>query len=258
MIFTGKNTVTLLLMLSALLVGCSSKEKSEKESSSVANTSSSQGSGSLEDIDGFWVSEKYISALIAKKTPFAGNPEFIEIDVEMGKLEWTNFHEAYHRNIFGYGWEGNRYYLKVSGPDSTDSLSEQFHFSFDGGALVFSEAGIVEQFDERFVKITSELPVYANKQILAGKYRDSEGKPYEFTENGQAIWPELSFDYKFVLDSTEANCPYIYSTVKDGNELPRLFGYKWEAEHLYIYEIIESEEAPISCAAEAFLTLVKE
>ncbi len=249
--------VIALLVLSMLFAGCAPKERPENPTISSESTSSSKKSNTLENIDGFWVTEKYLSTLAVNKTPLYGNPESIEINIIEKKIKWTNYHEGYSRNIFEYEKVNSLYRLMVSEPESLDSEAKPFFFQYENGALVFIEAGIVEQVNERFIRIPTNLPTFVNKQILSGKYIDSEGNHYEFTDNGKAIWPNSSFDYEIILDSTEASCPYISSSMEDSDGSPKSFGYKWESEYLYIFEIVEGEDAPISCAKEALLKLAK-
>ena len=244
-------------MALVVFMGCSPKEKLSGDEFKSANKPSALDADNVKSVDGFWVSEKYLLTLKTSKNPFSGNPESIEINTKEKKLKWTNFHEGYWRNIFEYGKENDSHFLKVSEPESSSTKSTTVYFTVKDDALTFNGSGIVEQLNERFIKIPSELPEYANKQILAGKYRDAEGKLYEFTENGNAIWPELAFDYELILDSTEASCPYINSSIKESDGYPKRFGYEWQSENLYIFEIVEAGDAPISCAKDAYLKLVR-
>jgi hypothetical protein len=254
---TLKRLMLMLFVFSSSMFAVEPKEDFSLDKNADISKSSS-GTQRLEIIDGIWVSEKYLASLKTNKTPFKGNPESFEINTEGKKLKWTNFHEGYWRNIFAYGKEKNNYFLKVSEPESSSSNMELVRFSIENGALIFSEGSIVEQINERFIKIPSDLSEYANKLILSGSYKDAEGKRYKFTEEGNAIWPELTFDYKLVLDSSEAGCPYINANIKDNQGHPKRFGYKWGSEFLYIFEIVEDGDAPISCAKEPHLKLVKE
>lgn len=253
-----KQNVLLLTFFCALFVSCSPQKSSEQNNSNTQESSSAPVVQNLTNIDGFWVSEKYLAALKTNKAPFNENPETLEIDTKGKKLKWTNFHEGYARHIFEYRKENDFYMLKVSEPESSKPEAEVVRFSIEGEAIIFNEGRLVDQKNERFIKIPSELPDYANKLILSGRYKDAEGKSYIFTEQGNAIWPELTFDYDLVLDSTEAACPYISSSMKDDEGYPKSFGYKWDAEFLYIFDIVEDGDAPISCAKEPFLKLVRE
>lgn len=254
MIFLRKITILLPLLGCTFLLSCKPKPEENK---TVTIDSSSSSIQQLENINGIWVAQKYLDSLTSNRNPFNENPESLEIDIQNKKLIWTNFHEGYERNIFEYGRDQNVNYLKVSEPESSSADAELERFTIENGAIIFSTGKIVDQINERFTRIPSALSNYANKLILSGNYKDSDGKHYEFTESGSAIWPEQKFGYEFVLDSSEADCPYINSSIKDDNGYPKRFGYKWESETLNIFDIVENNEAPISCAKEPFLKLTK-
>lgn len=231
----------LCLLAPALLTGCSSNPPSQNQAKTEAKPSA------LDTINGTWVNEKYLSALKASKTPFASEPESITFSATEKKLTWTNFHEGFSQAISESGLEKNLYFLSVGAPESTEAKFTKVHFSLADNVLIFLEPGITKRTNERFVKINEELPQHANKLILAGKYKDSAGNFYEFTEAGQAKWPTMSFTYTFVLDPSEANCPYINTSIQNGAGEAVRFGYKWVAGQLYFFDIT-SEEAPISCS----------
>ena len=272
-----KNSKFFPLLVCVLLASCGQKEGDTSKSNVVEDTAVSVTTVSattvsatpapeapvtqireLKDIDGFWVAEKYLTTLTNSKNPFTGSPESIAINTTDKKINWTNFHEGYWRNINEYWLDNNdSYFLKVSEPESSNVEYEVARFSIDGEALVFHEGRIVQQLNERFVKIPFELPKYANKLILSGKYKDEAGKFYEFTDESKAIWPKSVFNYELVLDSTESDCTYIDTDLKDAAGERKRIGYKWESEILHIFEIVEVDNAPISCAKQPYLKLVK-
>jgi hypothetical protein len=265
MIFKSKISFAISLALCGIITSCSPREEpvqpppvtDSQPAPVVEDIPAVVEIAELEDIDGIWVPEKYVESLKATKNPFIGSPESIEINMHEQRLKWTNFHERYWRNIFDYGINEGRHFLKISEPESSNVVKEPVFFSLDNEAMIFNERGIVDQVNERFIKISVDLPKYANQQILAGKYKDKKGKLYEFTEDGKAVWPKLSFDYEVVLDPTEANCPYINSSIKEADGHPKRYGYKWDAEDLHIFEIVDGQGAPISCSKNAYLTLSK-
>lgn len=236
-----RNSLALIgLIFPALFCACSSNTPSEKQSAAVKPSV-------LETIDGIWVTEKYLTALKANKTPFVDKPESITFSAAEKKLAWTNFHEGFEQVITESGQDKNLYFLSVTAPQTTEPPTKKVHFSLHTDALIFLEPGVTERANERFVKINESLEQLANKLILVGKYKDSEGEFYEFTEDGKAKWPTMSFNYTFVLDPSEATCPYIITSISNGTGQPVRFGYKWVAGQLYFFDIT-SDDAPISCS----------
>lgn len=233
----------------AILSGCSSNKPAENSAAAKPSV--------LETLNGTWVSEKYLTAIKASKTPFVETPESISFSASEKKLTWSNFHESYGQVINEAGIEDKLHYLSVGTPESTDPAFKKVHFSLLNNGIIFLEPGVAAQTNQRFVKINEDLPQHANKLILAGKYKDSEGNFYEFTDNGQAKWPTMSFTYTFVLNSSEANCPYINTNIQNGSGEIVRFGYKWVAGQLYFFDITKEESFPISCSTLPIFSLSK-
>lgn len=231
----------------ALLTGCSSNKPAEPPAAK-ANL--------LETLNGTWVSEKYLSAIKASKTPFVDHLESLTIYAADKKITWTNFHEAYDQHVSDSGKENNLLFVSVGAPESTEPNYKKVHFSQLDNAIIFLEPGVAQQTNTRFIKIDEPLPQYANKLLLAGKYKDSEGNVYEFTPEGKASWPTMNFTYRFILDPIEANCPYIETSVRNGAGEPVRFGYKWVGAQLFFFDIT-NEDAPISCSKLPIFSLSK-
>ncbi|HWV15061.1 MAG TPA: hypothetical protein VN030_06475 [Cellvibrio sp.] len=260
MVFSSKKFALLAVVLLASCLGCTPRENHKQAENIVADNASASSAASKlpEDIDGVWVSKKYLLSLKANKTPFAANPESFEINREEERFTWTNFHESYWREIYSSGVENDHYFMVVSQPEDPDTSAGYVAFAIEEGELNFIEGEIAEQIDEPFIKIPSSLPQYANTLLLAGKYKDAKGNHYEFSEEGTATWPNLRFSYELVLDSSEAGCPYVSTDLKDADGNPKRFGYTWQADSLLIYEIVEGGDFPISCASKPYLQLTKE
>lgn len=239
----------LCLAAPALLAGCSSTPPAKQPTAELKPSV-------LETLNGTWVSEKYLTAIKANKTPFVDTPESLSFSASEKSLNWTNFHEGYKQIINEAGMEANLYFLTVGAPESSEPVFKKVHFSLLNNSIIFLEPGVTQSTNQRFVKINQDLPQYANKLILAGKYKDSEGNFYEFTEDGQAKWPTMSFTYTFVLDQSEANCPYINTNIQNGSGEIVRFGYKWVAGQLYFFDIT-AEDAPISCSKLPIFSLSK-
>lgn len=238
----------LICLATALMASCGSNKPAEKQAALKPSV--------LETLNGTWVAEKYLNALKANKSPFADTPDCVIFNAAEKKLTWTSFHESFDQVVAGSGQENNLYFLNVTAPQTTEPPVKKVNFSLANDILIFLEPGITHRTNERFVKINDTLPKHANKLLLAGKYKDSEGNFFEFTEDGQAKWPTMSFKYTFILDSSEANCPYINTDIQNGSGSIVRFGYKWVAGQLYFFDIT-AEDAPISCSKLPIFSLSK-
>ncbi len=239
----------LICLATALMASCGSNKPAEKQAAVKPSV--------LETINGTWVAEKYLTAIKTNKTPFVDEPESITFSAGDKKLTWTNFHEGYSQSIPEAGQEANLYFLHVTAPETTEPAVKKVNFSLANDVLIFLEPGITHRTNERFVRINDPLPKHANKLLLAGKYKDSEGNLFEFTEDGQAKWPTMSFNYNFIVNASEANCPYINTDIQNGSGSIVRFGYKWVAGQLYFFDITREEDAPISCSKLPIFSLSK-
>lgn len=101
--------------------------------------------------------------------------------------------------------------------------------------------------DDIFIRITSDqnepadkLERYINKRILAGTYRDQQGKIYTFTEEGQAQWPDTSFQYTIGIDCTFTDLDYIRITMEKRKLL--FYSFTFEQGQLKIFRSHVNED----------------
>ena len=162
-------------------------------------------------ITGTWVNEEYKNNLNSTKSPYRSICElpWIEIGSENNEIfynEYLNFHEGgTGGNITDIVFDAdkNRYDIELKSyfENSLIELNPSILVSEnqgEGNSIIYTnqEGEIVHQ----FFKIDKSPELYANEVILAGSYKDSKGNQYTFTNDGKAIWPKESFNYKIQLD----------------------------------------------------------
>ena len=54
--------------------------------------------------------------------------------------------------------------------------------------------------DVIFVRVEPTIEQFVNKAVLAGDYRDKSNRPFKFTVEGMAIWPDKTFKYEVDLN----------------------------------------------------------
>ena len=84
-----------------------------------------------------------------------------------------------------------------------------------------------------FSRIHSDAFEYANTLMLAGEYKDKNGKPYLFTTNQKAILPDREFQYGIGLDFVFADADFI--DYVEGDTYVRLC-YKITNDQLIFYD----------------------
>ena len=76
--------------------------------------------------------------------------------------------------------------------------------------------------------------------MIAGNYKDEQGRTVIFEESGKAIWPDKTFKYVVGLDCYWTNSKFDYFEVtgyKYKGIYPMRYGFEWRGNTLCIYEI---------------------
>jgi hypothetical protein len=136
-----------------------------------------------------------------------------------------------------------RYRLVVGPDDRPVSSSEVTYIPFQGARnaqggfdkLRIAEPAFLKGKWGDFLPLPGELGPALNRIVLAGAYRDQEGRTWEFTESGEARWPEEKFHYELSLNDPTAACEYLQTEDlrEDGGK--KRFGYAWKGGKLSVY-----------------------
>ena len=212
----------------------------------------------LKDVEGIWINEAYLSVLSTLKSPHAAakkaQPVVIAIRRE-GRaypIVVTDFNKASLQAVLDVEPDGKpgSYRLVVGADDKPVSGSDVKFIRFEAAKnaqgkfdrLRFAEPDFMKGKWADYVPITGELSPQLNRFVIAGKYSDEKGRPWIFTEAGEATWPEQKFNYELSLNDPGASCDYLQSegASKDGEdkkagEDKKRYGYGWKAGKLSIY-----------------------
>ena len=91
-----------------------------------------------------------------------------------------------------------------------------------------------------YVRAEPTLNQLMNVIILAGTYRDGEGRLFTFDETGEATWPEAAFSYAIELDPFWTNASMDCITVvgeKFMGRYPMRYGFELSGGKLLIFKI---------------------
>ena len=94
-----------------------------------------------------------------------------------------------------------------------------------------------------------------NRVVIAGKYKDQEGRSYEFTQAGEAVLPERRFAYEVALDVKAGNCDLVHSHRERAPEGKERLGFAWKAGDLQLFNTKALPEDRYACEAKPFLIL---
>ena len=97
---------------------------------------------------------------------------------------------------------------------------------------------------------------FINRNTIAGKYKDSEGRLYIFTEEGKATFPERSFSYEVVLDPAVGDFDSFITDVRKAYGFWEHFAFKVDKDTLQLFNII-SEDANDEPESSPFVTLMR-
>src|SRR3954451_6234119 len=213
----------------------------------------------LKDVEGIWINEAYLSVLAALKSPHAAAKKTPPVVIAIRRegqaypIVITDFHKASLQAVLDIEPDGkpNSYRLVVGADDKPTSSSEVKYIRFEAvknGQGKFDRLHVSEPYFMKgkwadYIPIAGELSPQLNRFVIAGRYRDEKGQTWEFTESGEAVWPQQKFNYELSLNDPGANCDYLQSEAsakepaKDTIEPDKKrYGYAWKAGKLSIFQ----------------------
>ena len=213
----------------------------------------------LKDVEGIWINESYLSALAALKSPHAAARKTPPVVIAIRRegraypIVITDFLKASLQAVLDIEPDGkpNAYRLVIGADDKPTSSNEVKYIRFEGvknsqgkfDKLRISEPDFMKSKWADYIPVAGELSPQLNRLVIAGKYRDEKGQMWEFTESGEAVWPQQKFNYELSLNDPGANCDYLQpeSSAKepDNNSTEqdkKRYGYAWKAGKLSIFQ----------------------
>ena len=246
------------------LVGCSGKNTVKTNDSKDVYTKAEITS----KLSGNWANEQYMNNLKLMKSPYKSICDVPWLNIHNEKNatmldEYLNFHEG--------GTGGN--ITDITSSTDKNSYAIKVKDYFTGSALHFNRSIIITQNDSkincivytdqqnkekyRFLKIETSPEVYANEVVLAGKYKDTKGKEYTFTNSEKAIWPNETFNYRIQLDfigeptfirpnGSFYNDDYFMKTDNRGVNVSNfVYYYKIKGNQLSVFKAYEKKGTPL-------------
>lgn len=205
----------------------------------------------LRDVEGIWINEAYLKALNALRSPHAAAkkapPVVIAIkrDGKAFPIVVTDFNKASVQAVLDVEPDARpgTYRLVVGAADRPMTSDEVKYVYFKGtrnaqgkfDRLRFAEIFLMKGKWADYTLLPGDMSPYLNRLVLAGRYKDEQGRGWEFTEAGEARWPDRNFVYELSLNDPGAGCEYLQTEdLKEGADKKR-FGYTWKNGKLSIY-----------------------
>ena len=82
---------------------------------------------------------------------------------------------------------------------------------------------------------------YINRNTVAGKYKDNEGRLYIMTEEGEAIFPENNFPYEVELDFFSQDFDLIRTGVRKADKTRGKYAFKVDNASLQLFNVVNGD-----------------
>jgi hypothetical protein len=205
----------------------------------------------LRDLEGTWINEQYMKALAQLRSPHAAARKAAPVVIAIKRegravpIVVTDFNKASIQAVLDVEPEGKpgSFRLVVAPDDKPVSGSEVKYIPFQGvknaqggfDKLRIAEPTFMKGKWSDYLPMPGELSPSLNRIVIAGTYKDEKGRTWEFTESGEARWPEQKFFYELSLNDPTAGCEYLQTEdIREGGEKKR-FGYAWKAGKLSLF-----------------------
>lgn len=227
----------------------------------------------VRDIEGLWISGKYVAALEALRHPHAAagkaRPIVIKIQREGPSypIMRTDFNKAVLQRVIDVEPDGkpNAYRLVVADDDRRPvSSTEATYIKFRGSRGVdgrFSSLDIAEPTFAKgkflsYVRVDEGIGPFVNGIVIAGRYTDEQGRSYEFDAGGEARLPEGAFEYEVSLAAAGAPCEYFEFVPQGTPDAKRQrTGFQWKNGKLLLFGVQGDAPAKLRCDKKPFAVL---
>ncbi|UCD69195.1 MAG: hypothetical protein JSW48_03660 [Betaproteobacteria bacterium] len=224
----------------------------------------------ISELEGIWMNDAYIKALRTVRMPHRAakqaSPVVIAITRQGRSYPYvaTDFDKAAFMMILALepDIKANSYRLVLGEKNEPTSAEDVTYIWFKGQRdadrkfrkLAFQEVFIMDGKWADYEHVGMELGPVMNGLVLAGRYKDSDGREWSFTEQGQATFPEESFYYELSINDRKARCEYFEAEDLDAPGGISYYGYAWKAGKLQLFRA-DMKNDRVQCEAEPFAVL---
>jgi hypothetical protein len=229
----------------------------------------------LTDLEGTWIARDYLERLRNSRAPHATARRATGIAIKIEKdgptypILITDFQKAILNFVIDIqpDVKPGSYRLAVAEQDRPGISAADLTYIYFRGERdangVFQTLSIAEPNFARkryltYLRLNEPLETFVNRATIAGKYLDAEGRSYEFTEAGEAILPDRTFQYEVSLDPRRANCELIISHREHDPQGKERIGYAWKGATLQLYEVLPRKKPPYKCKGVPFAVLTRQ
>lgn len=227
----------------------------------------------VKDLEGLWIARDYVEALRATRMPVAAARKAAPLVVQIRKdkrsypILRTDFTRAILQRVVDVepGLKPNEFRIVAaaddSGPvNSADVTYVQFRGTKnpDGGFTKLSVADpqLSRKRHREIVRFDEGLGPLVNGIVIAGDYRDEQGRTWSFSAAGEATLPDGKFDYEIALAPQAGSCELIESAGEETAAAPKKrIGFAWKGAQLHLFEVSGTVGKDLHCAKQPLAVL---
>jgi hypothetical protein len=240
---------------------------------SPASSTKSKGRVYMKDLEGTWISRDFVERLRATRAPHALARQATGIAIKIQQegrsypILITNFQRAVLEAIIDIEPDAkpNSYRLVLAQSNGAVSSKDVTYVYFRGErnadgrfeTLSIAEPNFAKKRFLTYLRLNDPLDNFVNRAVIAGKYKDAEGRAYEFSETGEAVLPDRSFAYEVSLDPTTANCELIQNHSEREPDGTDRIGFEWKGPELRLFKVSGSKP-PFKCDSKPFAVLTRQ
>lgn len=229
----------------------------------------------VKDLEGVWLPQDYMDALRVTRQPHAAARKAAPLAIKIQKEDQsypimrTDFSKAVLQRVIEIEPTGKPGSYRIVAADDDRGLvssSEATYIPFQG------EKGVQGRFDtlsiadptfakrrfRNFVRVSEGLIVFVNRAVIAGKYADEKGRAYEFSETGEATFPDTKFDYEVSLAAEGAACDYFDTPDDKAPGGKKRYGFAWKGDKLQLFSAAGAEPKNVRCERKPFAVLTRQ
>jgi hypothetical protein len=225
----------------------------------------------VRELEGIWIKAQYLDALEKSRMPHqtARKVPPVAIGIQRQGRSYpiviTNFFDkASVQAVLDVepGKEPGLYRLVIGADDRPVSSTEVQYLWFRGQRNAqggFDRLNMAEPVFSKgrwadYVFLGKELAPRVNRAVLAGKYKDEKGAAWEFSDKGEAYWPDKTFAYEISLNDPTANCEYFEAEDLKAPDGKLRYGYAWQGGKLLLYPARLAKKS-VRCEPQPFAAL---
>lgn len=224
----------------------------------------------IHELEGIWMNEAYVKTLRQVRMPHQAakkvRPVVIAIkrDGRIYPYVATDFDTAAFMVVLALepDIKPNSYRLVLGQNNEPTSSADATYVWFKGQReadrkfrnLAFKETFIMKGKWADYEHVGMQLGPVMNSIVLAGNYKDEDGREWSFTDEGQATFPDKSFYYELSINDKQARCEYLEAEDLTAPEGKSYYGYAWKAGKLQLFHA-ELRKDRVRCDSKPFVVL---